>query len=385
MRIGIDIRSLGGKRHSGVEEYIFNLLPQLFRLGKKDRFVLLSNNYKGSLPQNVKDWAKLPNVSLKEYKIPSKILNFLIWQFSWPHLDRMLGKVDVFFSPNITFTTVSRKVPHVITLHDLSFELLPHFFNFYRRLWHFLVNPRKQAKKATKIITVSKSTMEDVREIYKIKRNKIHPIYLGLSNLFLDYKHEKNQEKIIRKRYKIGQKPFILYLGTLEPRKNISSIIQAFNEFKKESKLDYSLVVAGAKGWSFQEIFNLALQSSYKKDIFFTGEIREKDRPTLYEMASLFVFPSFFEGFGFPPMEALSLGKPVICSASTSLLEIFGNHTILINPHDVGELAWTMGRVLNDEKIQDSMKEEGQKYVRKFSWEKTAKKTLAVIHEAGRR
>ena len=129
----------------------------------------------------------------------------------------------------------------------------------------------------------------------------------------------------------------------------------------------------------------MALQSTYKKDIFFTGEIREKDRPTLYEMASLFVFPSFFEGFGFPPMEALSLGKPVICSASTSLLEIFGNHTILINPHDVGELAWTMGRVLNDEKIQDSMKEEGQKYVRKFSWEKTAKKTLAVIHEAGRR
>lgn len=383
MRIGIDIRSLGTKRHSGVEEYIFNLLPQLFRLGKNDEFVLFFSSYKGVLPKKVLDWENFPNVSVKRYRIPSKILNFLIWQFSFPNIDRLLGGVDVLFSPNITFSAFSKKTKHVITLHDLSFELFPNFFNFYRRFWHFLVNPRKQARKAAKIITVSKSTMQDVCEIYKIKKEKISPIYLGLSPLFLNYRPDKKQIEKIKKRYNLSSDPFLLYLGTLEPRKNIASLIKAFNEFKKEDKKTFKLVIAGERGWSFGEVFELAEESPYKDQIIFTGAIKEEDRPAIYYLASLFVFPSFFEGFGFPPLEALSLGKPVICSASTSLLEVFGSHSLLINPHDVGELAWTIGRALGDEKIQLKMKKEGQEYVKKFSWVKTAQKTLQVLHEAG--
>ncbi len=383
MRIGVDIRSLSAGGHSGVEEYIFNLLPNLFRLGREDQFVLLYNSYSRALPEKVKKWEKLPNVSIKGFKIPSKLLNGLLWQFNFPYLDKLIGGVDVFFSPNITFTAVSVGTPHVITIHDLSFELFPHFFNYYRRLWHFLVNPRRQAKKATKVITVSKSTMSDVNELYRIKKSKIRPIYLGLSSIFQNYtKNEKKEEKI-RKKYKIPAKPFILYLGTLEPRKNIASLLLAFNEWKKSSKENYTLVIAGTKGWSFQEIFQLSEESPYKKDIVFTGELQEKDRPAIYKMASLFVFPSFLEGFGFPPLEALSSGVPVICSASTSLLEIFGDHSILVNPHDAGELAWTIGRVLGDQAIQASLIKEGEKYAKKFTWEKTARETLEVLREAG--
>jgi len=171
-------------------------------------------------------------------------------------------------------------------------------------------------------------------------------------------------------------------LGTIEPRKNLPSLIKAFNQYKEKTGSSISLIIAGSAGWSYQEVFTEARKSPYKNDIYFPGSIADKDRPKLYKAAGLFIFPSFFEGFGLPPLESMATGTPVICSANSSLLEMFGNNALLIDPYDIGELAWAIERIVTDNTLSQSLSEEGKKFAQKFSWEKTARKTLAVLHEA---
>ena len=306
----------------------------------------------------------------------------------------MAGNPNVMFFPNITFFSISSRTPYVLTFHDLSFEFFPHLFNNYRRIWHYLVNPREKAKGATKIITVSNSTAKDLASHYKIEEDKIEPIYLGLSSLFqkkptledfgikLSKYNNLADEWRIRKHYKIPENPFILYLGTIEPRKNLVSLIHAFSEFRQKSKLNYDLVLAGSKGWSYKEIFHAIENSPFRKNIYITGPIKSVDRPALYRLANLFVFPSFFEGFGLPPLEALASGTPVICSGSTSLLEIFGDYALLVNPHDISELAWAIERGVSDTALRNSLAQKGLYYAKKFTWKKTATKTLETLYEA---
>lgn len=382
MRIGIDIRSLSAGRDSGVSEYIYNLLSAMFQIAKEEEFILFYNSFRRPLPQEVKNWTSLSNVEIIDYHLPSKLLNLSLWALNFPHLDRLINNLDVLFFPNITFSSVSRKTPYVLTFHDLSFELFPNFFNPYRRIWHFLINPRKKAEQAAKIITVSQSTAEDIKELYKVSGKKIYPILLGLSPLFKNIVDSKPVRKLIEERYQLPRGPFILYLGTIEPRKNIPNLIKAFNLFKKRVGSPHSLVIAGAIGWSYGKVFSETESSPYQKNVFFPGPIKNEDRPALYKMADLFVFPSFFEGFGLPPLEAMAAGTPVICSANTSLLEIFGNHALIINPYDSGELAWAMEQAINDRALSQSLRNKGKKFAQKFSWEKAARETLAVLHEA---
>jgi len=391
MKIGIDIRCLSAGRHSGVEEYIYNLLPNLFLAGQRDQFCLYYNSYKRPLPAFAQYWSTFPNVRIVEQRVPSKALNAAFWSVRRPFVDRLLGDIDVLFFPNLTFFSASTATPYVLTFHDLSFEYFPRFFNPYRRLWHFLINPREKAREAAGIIAVSHSTAQDITNLYGIGENKINPIYLGLSPLFqnrpayLSSQLATTDAWRVRQHYQLGEKPFILYLGTLEPRKNLVSLIRAYNEFRKRSQLDYDLIIAGAKGWSYQNIFRVARQSPFAGNIHFPGSIADQDKPGLYRMASLFVFPSFFEGFGLPPLEALASGTPVICSGSTSLLEIFGSHSLLVNPYDLSELAWAMERVLTDQRLRESLVNKGRQYAQQFHWGSTAEKTLAVLHQAAKR
>jgi glycosyltransferase involved in cell wall biosynthesis len=395
MRIGIDIRHLSGQKHTGVEEYTYNLLPALFRLGlrQEDRFFLLYNSFKKPLPKEVRDWKYYPNVEIIELRWPSKILNGLLWSTKKPFLDRLIGDLDVFFFPNIAFASISPSVPFVTTFHDLSYAIMPNLFNFYRRLWHFLVNPRKLAERSSAIITVSQSTAADVNCLFKIPGDKINSIYLGLDEIFLkswDFRFQipspgktfPRDEPGVKKYYNLPGKPFVLYLGTLEPRKNIINIIEAFEYFKYKTRSPHKLVIAGAPGWSYKKIFERAKHSVYRQSIYFPGPIHNLDRPALYKMADVFVFPSFVEGFGLPPLEAMAQGVPVICSSSSSLLEILGSHALLVNPYDIGELAWVMERAISDSNLRKSLIKKGIAYAQNFNWGKTAAATLSVLHNA---
>ena len=380
MKIGIDIRCLTEGRRTGVEEYLISLLENLFYLDKKSEYILFLNSFKKSNADL--NWLKkYPNVKLKVFRFPNKLLNLLFWYWHWPKIDRMLGGVDVFFMPNISFAGISNKTKLVLTIHDLSFEYYPETFSWKRRLWHFFVNPKKLTQKANKIIAVSNSTKNDLANFYGISKEKLAVIYSGVTDKFSVINRNNLKLVQIKEKYKLPYK-FVLYLGTIEPRKNITGLIRAFNVLKKkeEARLgEYKLVIAGAKGWKSKQIFSEIENSPFKRDIIFVGFIEDEDKPAVYNLASLFIYPSFFEGFGFPPLEAMKCGIPVITSNVSSLSEIVDEAGILIDPDKPDEIYQAMNSILLNKSLRENLVKKGLKQSEKFSCKKMAKEFSAVL------
>jgi glycosyltransferase involved in cell wall biosynthesis len=380
MRIGIDIRCLGEGRRTGVEEYALNLLHNLFSIDKKNEYVLFLNSFKKT-GNAVLDFSKYKNVSIKTFRWPNKMINFLFWYLNFPKIDKMLGGVDILFFPNIIFAAASRKTKVILTVHDLSFEHFPETFSWKRRLWHWFINPRKLCQKADGIIAVSESTKKDIEEIYKIKPEKISVVYSGARSSFKSI--DRNDQKLltVKEKYNLPYK-FMLYLGTIEPRKNIVGIIRAYNQLRniKHPELaKYKLVIAGERGWKSEKIFSEIGKSPFGEDIIFTGFVADEDKPAIYNLASLFVYPSFFEGFGFPPLEAMACGVPVITSNNSSLPEVAGAAAILIDPDKPDEIYQAMKEILLSRNLQESLRKKGFEQVKKFEWKKTAEEFLKVI------
>jgi len=385
MTIGIDIRMLARGTRTGVEEYIVNLLENMLSLDKNIKFKLFYNGYKKV--ELDYDWLKLPNVELKQYRIPNRFLDTSLYFFNYPKIDKLLKGVDIFFSPHIFLSSVSKKCKTVTTFHDLSFEKYPEFYSASKNYWHFSMNPKRQACEADKMIAVSESTKDDLVKIYGINSDKIKVIYSGVS---LDSGIWNSESGIlkVRKKYNLPEK-YILYLGTLEPRKNIIGLIKAFEKLKTSPGPSLSggefeklkLVIAGSKGWLYKDIFKIVENSPAKNDIIFTGFIDDKDKAILYNQAELFVYPSFYEGFGFPPLEAMACGTPVITSNFSSLPEAVENAAITINPYNLDELYKAMKMVLNDDKLKNILIKKGLEQTKKFSWQKCARETLDFILE----
>jgi len=380
MTIGIDLRILSRGVITGVGQYILNLLPYIFLLDKSIKFKLFYNAY-----HKVKlnySWLNSSNVSLYEFKIPNKILFLSTTYFDFPKLDKLIGSVDVYFNPHFFPAPVTSNCKKVVTFHDLSFEYFPNFFSFNQRIWQkFLVNAKREAESADKIIAVSDSTKQDLIDLYRIDSDKIEVIYSGIA---IDRVKDEMSSRVkeVKLKYNLPEK-FILYFGTIEPRKNLIGLIKAFELFKSnfsnKNARNIKLVIAGARGWLYRNIFGTALNSQYKNDIIFTGFVEENDKPIFYKLAELFVYPSFFEGFGFPPLEAMSATVPVIASNTSSLSEVIKDGAILVDPYDINEIALAMKMILCDKKLRKKLKEKSLKIAEEFSWRKCAEKTLKVL------
>ncbi|MEA2097548.1 MAG: glycosyltransferase family 1 protein [Patescibacteria group bacterium] len=378
MIIGIDIRMLARGTRSGIEEYTINLLSNIISLDNNIEYRLFYNGYKKTkLKYN---FLKVPNVQLKEFKIPNRILDASFQFLNYPKIDRMLKNIDLFFSPHIFSSSVSKKCKTLTTFHDLSFENYPEFYSTGKKYWHFSMNPKKQAHTANKIIAVSQSTKDDLTNIYNIEPEKIKVIYSGINQESGIMNHESEISKV-RRKYNLPEK-YILYLGTLEPRKNIIGLIKAFEILNTKYRIlntECHLVIAGSKGWLYKDIFKTVQNSPEKDNIIFTGFIDDKDKPTLYGLADLFVYPSFYEGFGFPPLEAMACGTPVITSNFSSLPEAVGDAAIMINPYNIDELAKAMEMVLTDKKLINILTTRGFEQIKKFSWKNCARETLRFM------
>jgi len=378
MTIGIDIRVLTRGTRTGVEEYVLNLLPALFSLDNSIKYKLFYNAYR-KVPLNY-SWLNLPNVELCEFRIPNRLLFATAGYLNQPKIDKLLNGVDVYFNPHFFVAPVSKKCRQVMTFHDLSFEHHPQLFGWRKMLWQkFLMNTRQEAQQADKIIAVSESTKQDLVNLYGIEPKKIKVIYSGISNVILNEAKNPMDNKKIKEKYKLPEK-FILYFGTIEPRKNLIGLIKAFELLKKKLVIGHwSLVIAGERGWLYEDVFRTAKESKYHRDIIFTGFVEEEDKPYLYHLAELFVYPSFFEGFGFPPLEAMACGVPTIVSNNSSFPEVVGDAAIMIDPYKIDELAWAMEMALLDKDLRQRLKRKGIAQAQKFSWQKCAKETLEVL------
>lgn len=377
MRIGIDVRPLAERSRTGVQEYVQNLLVNMLAIDRKNEYILFYNSYRTKNPSFLTELEKYPNVFLRRFHYPNKILNFCMWYLRRPFLDRLLG-VSVLFSPNIIFTSVSPECRHVLTLHDLSFVRHKEFFDRYRRLWHWLVNPRRLVQNAATIVTVSDSSRDDIVSLYQCPPQKVKRIYPGVGEQFAPVKRERRAFAAVKKKYNLPEK-YILILATLEPRKNIESAITAYEILRKENRVRHKLLIAGSTGWLFAKTRKQIRRSKYRKDIVFVGEVDDEDRCFLYAGADLFVYPSYYEGFGFPPVEALKCGTTVVCSYTSSLSEVVGNAALLASPYDPHEIAWAMERGLKDGKLKRMLKNEGIKRAGRFIWKETARQIIDVL------
>ena len=364
-KIGIDARCLQEGQRTGVAEYAVGVFKHLFSSYPEKKFVLFFNSFhKINLDL---DWTKeFENISVRKFSFPNKMINLFFWLLNWPKIDKILG-VDAFFVPNPSFIALSNKCKKIITIHDLSFERFPETFSFKRRLWHFMVNPRKLCRKSDQIWAVSKSTKQDLISLYKIDSTKISVAFPPFN---FDKFSGENLEPVslenIRKKYQLPS-DFILFNGTIEPRKNISALVDAFEQLKREEgrrRGDLKLVVAGGSGWLCDEILSKIKKSFVKDDIILTGFVDGKDKPYLYHLAKIFVYPSIFEGFGYPPIEAMASGTPTITSNCSSIPEVVGDSALLIDPYRPYEIAIALRLLLSDEKIYNHYSKRGKERAR---------------------
>ncbi len=419
MKIGIDIRTLMDSQYSGVSEYTLNLVREILKLDTSatsassgqassaqalNEYRLFYNsakNVSGEMPK-----FDYPNVKIVRKSIPNKIFNWPMQKIlGRPEIDKMLG-VDVFISPNISPIALSKKCKKIITIHDLSFLRFPEFFNLKRILWHKMIDVKKTVKKFNKIIVVSESTKNDIVELCDVAPEKVKVIYSGIEKEFrqLSLNDVKNPPtpfikgaavkaplikgvggiysvdiEQIKNKYNLPDK-FILFLGTVEPRKNIEGLIGAYNEYRDNSDdKSYKLIIAGGRGWKSEGIYKKWKESKYRDDIKFLGYVDKKDKIYLYNLASLFVYPSFYEGFGFPPLEAMACGVPVITGFTSSLPEIMDNAGLMVDPYNIADMASAMEQVLSDEELKNNLIQKGLERAKMFNWEKTAREYLEAI------
>ena len=365
MKIGIISEPLN-RSLTGVGNYTYNLIKELNKLNKtKESFYLINSEHD-------EFFTKINEIIIKN---PFKVLKTYAW---YPFLVIKLWDhdLDVIQNSSQVPTFLKFKQKYIITVHDLTPFITPKESKFGRPLIYKLLFPRT-LKTADKIITVSNSTKKDLINHFDIPEKKIRVIFEAADEKFKPLNNEKISET--EQKYNLNF-PFILYVGTLEARKNIPTLVTAFYKLKKKN-IEHKLVITGTKGWKYKEIFETIDKLNLQNDVVFTGYVSDEDLPALYNAADLFVYPSIYEGFGLPPLEAMACGTPVITSNTSSLPEVVGDAGIMVDPYDVDGLADAMHRVLTDEGSRADMIKKGLERTKMFSWEKCARETLEVYEE----
>lgn len=367
MNIAIDIRSLMDGRLSGVEQYTTHIIRALLRVAPQHTYHLFYNSARS---------VKLPefqgNIKIHALGYPNKLFNTAQWAAGLPKWDALVP-ADVFFIPNSRLVPLSGSKPMVVVAHDLSFERFPEFLDARRRAWHTFMNPRTLMQRANHVIAVSDHTKHDVQRLYGIEPNKISTIYSGVTV------ESPNTSALahVQEKYDLPNK-FVLYLGTLEPRKNIASILKSFDAIAGE--VSHDVVIAGERGWKEEQSLMAAfLTMKHQSRVHLIGFVPEHDKATLLAAADLFVYPSFYEGFGFPPLEALLSGTPVITSFNSSLPEVVGKWATLVDPYNTAELALVMKELLHDLPLVTEQTK--QEIKAKYSWDKAARQTLNILEK----
>ncbi len=375
MIIGIDIRVLGTGRMSGIEEYTEQLLAHMIPLGTDVQWKLF---YSGRTPLIRRPWMKVSNVEVFETGMSNRSLWLRTRLMGRPYLDTIIGGVDVFFFPHFLLGTLSSACKRVMTWHDLSYERMPHLLSWHRRRWHDVqMRPRAQAQASERIIAVSQSTADDVIDLYGIPAERVAVVHSGIDPI-LRRASEQSIRQWCASRDING--PFVLAMGTREPRKNLPALVVAWDALRREEELQNThLIIAGQPGWMERELTHAIGATRAPGLIRFIEQIDRQERSLILSAASVLAYPSFLEGFGFPPLEAMACGTPVVASATSSVAEIIGDAGLLVDPYRVDGLVAALEAVLLDPGLRSRLVAKGYERVTRFSWPNTARQTLQEL------
>jgi glycosyltransferase involved in cell wall biosynthesis len=317
------------------------------------------------------------NVNAHSFFPPAR-LPFLIRYWLNNPIRRHVQKVkpDVFFSPD-GFLPFGLKIPKVSMVHDIAFLRNPMHITPSIRRFYANWMPR-YIHEADHIITVSDFSKKEIISGYNVDPDKISVVHNGVSNVYTPLSDIEKQEA---RNALVDGKPFFLYLGAIHPRKNILTLIRAFEEFRKDHKEDFQLVIAGRPSWYTKEIYHAIEKSKWKEDIRLPGFISSSTARSYLGSASALIYPSRYEGFGLPVIEGMACGTPVICSNVASLPEVAGQAALLFDPSDVTSLAQYMHDVTNDETLRNKLIDAGHERVKFFSWDRASNAVYKTLNE----
>ncbi len=368
MKIIIDISPFVHNQ-GGVGRYAKSLVDAIYKLDDKNQIILfetcvkdLKTSFNVPFPEKKLNWSK------KRWRLSSLISLYLNLNFT-----KYVGEGDIFHATDHIFPNLPKQ-KKVFTIHDISYLSLPNTHLKTNSLFLKIAMPIL-LKKADKVICISEYTKKEVLQNYNISEDKTKMIYLGIDPIFFE-KVDEIKISQNKTKWNIPEK-YILYVGNIEPRKNLSRLIEAYS-LVRSTGLEEKLIIAGKKSWLYKDIINKVSDLGLEKDVIFTGIVPDSDLPALYQGAILFVFPSLLEGFGLPPLEAMASGIPVITSSTSSLGEICSNSALTVDPQKVNEIAQAIKAVITNQNLKKDLINRGYKNAQKFNWEKTALETMEV-------
>ena len=366
MRIAFDATGIP-RLMAGAAVYTCELARALAAVDSENEYVIFARGtHFDDLP------AMRPGVRVLKVRAPSRPLRLLWEQTVLPWRLRQL-RIDVLHSPHHTTPLAPCGYRRVVTFHDLTFFLLPERYPTTRRLY-FQTMTRLSARVAAAVIVPSEAVKGDVMRILGLPRERVFVIPEAAGPAF----HPQDAVAIeaVRRRYGL-EGPFLLSVGSLEPGKNRERLLQAFARLRARG-LTHTLVVAGQRAWRYEGEAPLAQQLGLADSVRFLGHVPQADLPALYSAAEVFVFPSLYEGFGLPALEALACGTPVVSSNVSALPEVVGDAALQVPPLDVEALTDAMERLLRDDGLRSDLRERGLARAAQFSWEKAARQTVEV-------
>jgi glycosyltransferase involved in cell wall biosynthesis len=349
MKIGIDGSRAFLKERTGIEEYSYQLISHLRRHLDSHRVILYLRK------DQVVDFELPKNWQVKKINLSR------FWTQIGLSLETFNEKTDILLVPAHTLPVFHPR-RSVVVIHGLEYEIIPKAYSMLERLY-MRISIKLSCRWAKKIIAVSQNTKNDLIELYNVPAEKIKVIYEGVNQF--KSQSEKFQAPVQNFRY-------LLFVGRLEMRKNVEGVIEAFEILKEEYKIPHKLILAGRPGYGYESIKRRAESAKHKDDIIFKGFVKEREKWELMKGADVFLFPTFYEGFGLPILEAQSLGVPVVASDISSIPEVAGEGAALASPDEPKMIAYKALEIIRDEKYRSEMIEKGRKNAKKFSWEKCA-------------
>jgi len=374
MTLCLDLSAAAHER-AGLGRYAASLAKALLPL-RPDLHVFINDPRESRLRPPLND---LPthtvNLPRKRWRLRAAVS-----YFGGPGMDHAFDGVSLFHATEHLLPRITH-ARSVFTLHDTAYLLFPQYHLLRNRLYLTLMMPRFLAQ-AEAIIAVSESTRRDAERFYRLDPAKVHVIPEGVEPQFAPITNCQLLDAI-RQRYNLPFR-FILYVGTIEPRKNLLTLLEAYAALRVQSP-EVGLVIAGGRGWLYESFFECLRQLGLEEYVTLTGYVPDDDLPALLNLAEVFAFPSVFEGFGLPPLEAMACGAPVVCSNASSLPEVVGEAGLLLPPADLRAWVEALQRLLTTPELRAELRAQGLARARRFTWEAAAQKTLAIYETVNRR